>query len=162
MIPNSKAFNGKSFYEFDGKTIYRWHRIQRLGDYQINVRVVQINSNHKQGIALFFSDFKGMIKLNGSILPVLKGKFKHYTFKQDDILHNEISLTIHAEAGALVIGNASQVPGDDCYECGALGCAFWIEELSPDCARFHCNDHEYDDDFNDLIFDLEIVQNHII
>ena len=38
MIPNSKAFNGKSFYECDGKIIYRWHKILRLGDYQINIR----------------------------------------------------------------------------------------------------------------------------
>lgn len=157
MIPNSKAFNGKSFYECDGKIIYRWHKILRLGDYQINIRVVQINSNHKQGIALFFSDFKGKVKLNGAALPVLKGKFQHYTFKQDDILNKEIVLTVHAESGSLVIGNASQMPGDECYECGAFGCAFWIEEFGTDTFRFHCNDHEYDDDFDDFVFDLIIT-----
>lgn len=157
MIPSSKAFNGKSFYECDGKIIYRWHRIPRLGDYQISIRVVQINSNHKQGIALFFSNFKGRVKLNGATLPVLKGKFQHYTFKQDDILNNEIVLTVHAESGSLVVGNASQMPGDEYYECGAFGCAFWIEEFETNTFRFHCNDHEYDDDFDDFVFDLSIT-----
>ena len=34
--------------------------------------------------------------------------------------------------------------------------AFWIESFSKNHYRFHCNDHQMDDDFDDLIFDLEI------
>ena len=36
------------------------------------------------------------------------------------------------------------------------GNAFWVESFSKNLYRFHCNDHRMDDDFNDLIFDLEI------
>jgi len=39
---------------------------------------------------------------------------------------------------------------------GLYGNAFWIERISDSKYRFHCNDHKMDDDFNDLIFDLEI------
>lgn len=35
------------------------------------------------------------------------------------------------------------------------GNAFWVEELSKNLYRFHCNDHRMDDDFDDMIFDLE-------
>jgi len=38
------------------------------------------------------------------------------------------------------------------------GNAFWIEQLSDTCQRFHCNDHKMDDDFDDLIFDMEIIE----
>ncbi len=36
------------------------------------------------------------------------------------------------------------------------GNAFWIEPLCEHRYRFHCNDHKMDDDFDDLIFDLEV------
>ena len=36
------------------------------------------------------------------------------------------------------------------------GNAFWVEQISDTRHRFHCNDHKLDDDFDDLIFDLEI------
>lgn len=156
MIPNSKAFNGKPSYEFDGKTYYRWHRINNKGDYTLCFRIKSTNSDHQQGIALFFSNFKGYVCLNGNDLPILKGKFKHYTFREGEIPNDEFCLTVHAEEGYLFFGNASQSPGSSRFECGALGCAFWIEEIGPHILRFHCNDHEYDDDFDDLIFDLEI------
>ena len=157
MIPNGKAFNGKTFFEHEGKKYYRWHNIQRLGDYQLHFRFIKVNSPYQQGIVLFFSNFKGSIALNGKKLPTLKGKFQHYTFRQDEIPNNEFTLSVHAEDGSLIIGNGSQILGDACLECGSLGCAFWIEELDENMYRFHCNDHEYDDDFDDLIFDMIIT-----
>ncbi len=158
MIPNSKAFAGKTFFEHGGKTFYRWHKICILDNYKLVFRFIQTNSVHRQGIALFFSDFKGRISLNGCNLPILKGRFKHYVFKEDEFPDNQFILSIHAESGALIIGNASETTGYMGFECGALGCAFWTEQLSENKMRFHCNDHEYDDDFDDLIFDMEVAK----
>ena len=31
-----------------------------------------------------------------------------------------------------------------------------VEAFSKNLYRFHCNDHRMDDDFDDLLFDLEI------
>ena len=156
MIPNSKNFNGKTVCECEGKTYYRWYPIQKHGDFQLKFRIVRTSSPYKQGLALFFSDFKGLVFLNGKNLPILKGKFKHYTVVQDQIKENELTVSVHAECGSLVIGNASEIPGANYLECGAFGCAFWIENLNDSTCRFHCNDHEYDDDFDDFIFELEI------
>ena len=40
---------------------------------------------------------------------------------------------------------------------GSYANAFWIEELGGCVYRFHCNDHEMDDDFNDFVFELEVT-----
>lgn len=45
------------------------------------------------------------------------------------------------------------------FTSGSFGNAFWIEKLSPTHSRFYCNDHEYDDDFDDLIFEVEVISN---
>lgn len=156
MIPNNKTFNGKAICEHEGTTYYRWYPIQKKGNFQLNFRIIQTNSPYMQGIALFFNDFKGSIMLNDKPLPILKGRFKHYTFVQNQIKDNEFTLSVQAEYGSLVIGNASGRPGISSLECGAFGCAFWIETLNDNLYRFHCNDYALDDDFNDLIFDLEI------
>ena len=157
MIPNNRAFNGKSYFEHDGKTFRRWYSIDKVGHYKLKINVISTKSVHKQGIALFFSDFKGNLLLNGENLPVLKGKFKHYVFDEDIVSAHGLILSVQAEKGMLVLGNGSRTPGDGGFECGAFGCSFWTEALSENKFRFHCNDHEMDDDFDDLIFELEII-----
>ena len=158
MIPNSKAFNGNSFFEHDGKTFYRWYPVCKSGAYQLRFTVVSTNSAHRQGIALFFSDFSGQLLLNGKPLPVPTSPLKHYTFKEGEMPDNECRLSVQAESGSLIIGNASERTETGTFTCGAFGCAFWIEQKRENILRFYCNDHEYDDDFDDLIFDLEIIE----
>lgn len=158
MIPNNIAFNGKSYYEHDGKIIRRWYTIDKDGHYDIIIRIISTKSNHMQGIALFFNDFRGTLRLNGVSLPVLKGKFKHYVFRENQIQADGLTLSVLAEKGHLVLANASQTLGNGHFECGAFGCAFWTETIAENHFRFHCNDHEMDDDFDDLVFDLEIVE----
>ena len=65
MIPSNKAFDGENFYEYDGKTFYRWYHLEKLGEYQVRLKIISTKSNNLQGIAMFFSDFKGSISLNG-------------------------------------------------------------------------------------------------
>lgn len=153
MIPSDRAFNGKNSFSYDGKTFYRWYHLEKMGDYEIRIKIVSVNSPNLQGIALFFKDFKGTILLNGEPLAVLKG-FKHYVFKDGYFPENQLVLTVNAKEGELVFANASQEHGF--FHCGAFCCAFWVETLSENRFRFHCNDHEADDDFDDLIFDMEI------
>ena len=114
------------------------------------------NSVNRQGIALFFSDFKGKLWLNDKPLPVLKGKFQHYTFKVGEIPDDEFTLLVKSEDGSLFFANASERIEIGSFTCGAFASAFWIETLGDDYYRFHCNDHEQDDDFDDLVFDLQI------
>ena len=155
MIPNSKAFDGKSSYEYDGKIVQRWYRLAQMGQYLLRIVFVSSNSPIRQGIALFFSDFNRNLLPTGEDLPILKGKFKHYTFMQDQVPNGTILLSVDAEEGKLILANGSEQENVG-FDCGAFGCAFWIETIEENHLRFHCNDHEYDDDFDDLIFDLYI------
>ena len=157
MIPNDRAFNGKIFFEYDGKIFYRWHHLKMAGNYTILFRVVSTKSEHKQGIALFFSDFAGSIFFNGEKMKPLKG-FQHYVLTEDKISSTGIEISVQAESGYLFFGNGAEDESGTCFKAGAYGCAFWIEIISDNHLRFHCNDYEYDDDFDDFVFDLEINQ----
>jgi hypothetical protein len=41
---------------------------------------------------------------------------------------------------------------------GIAGCAIVIDELGENQYRFNCNDVDRDDDFDDLVFDLSVVE----
>ena len=153
MIPNNRAFDGKNNFQHDGITYYRWHYLHRRDKYSMRFRLVSTDSPHKQAIALFFADFKGALFLDRKPMKILKG-IRHYIFDEDH-LRAGFEISVNCEEGFLFFGNASQTDVGT-YHSGAFGCAFWIEVLSDNHYRFHCNDHEYDDDFNDLVFDMVI------
>ena len=154
MIPCARTFDGKNFYEYEGITYYRWYYLKERFNYKMRVKFVSTNSVHRQGIALFFGEnFVGELKLNGKTLENLKG-FQHYVFKEKEFENDEFELEVHSTEGYLFFANSSDENGYS--KCGAYHCAFWIETISENIFRFHCNDHDRDDDFDDLIFDLEI------
>ena len=156
MIPSNKTFNGKPFYEHNGKTYYRWYNFKIEKPYIVNFKLISTNSANNQAIALFFSDFQGELYINSQKAKILKG-FKHYLFKTQDFENKFLELHVYPQNGYLFLGNASEDINSTGYECGAFGCAFWIESINQHTYRFHCNDHEYDDDFDDLVFDCMIV-----
>ena len=57
MIPSDKAFDGKPFYEYDGRMYYRWYSLKIDKPYIVKFKLVDTKSTNNQGIALFFSDF---------------------------------------------------------------------------------------------------------
>lgn len=153
MIPNDKAFNGKSSFEYDNKTYCRWYYLKQSGNYKVKINYVSSNSNNEQGVALFFSNFEGKIQLNGEQLKVLKG-FKHYVFYERDIKEKGVELTVDNKNGYLFFGTGANEKG--LFRCGSLACAFYTEEIAENHYRFYCNDYEMDDDFDDFIFDIVI------
>lgn len=156
MIPNGRAFDGKESIVYEGKKYSRWYYVDRTGDYQLRFKIIFTKSSYKQGIALFFWDFVGTVSLNQKELKNLKG-FQHYAFWQDEISNGEFALDVHLESGKLTLGNLS-LDEQGVSHCGEPCCAFWIENLAKNHLRFHCNDHEADDDFDDMILDLEYVK----
>ncbi len=157
MIPSDNSFDKNSSYEDNGRTIFRWHHVHRKGGYQLYFRIVSTNSVHRQGIALFFSDFKGKVLLNGMQLKIPKGVFGHYVFKEGEFPNNEFVLSVHAEEGHVFFGNASEREEIGLFTCGAFSNAFWLEQIDCTAFRFHCNDHEYDEDFDDMIFEMSVL-----
>ena len=184
MISNILANIGKPKVEVNGITYYRSHRIEQQGKFRIIIRVIEVNSKYRQGIAFCFSTnpkFKGAFFLNGQ-------KFVSERQKQNYVIPiiwpetNEFVIDFDVQDGYFILANASDFLDDypdllerisrqtgrtreqfrnNSYASGLTasnlyGNAFWIEKVSSNLFRFHCNDHEMDDDFNDLIFDLEV------
>lgn len=184
MLPTNRAFNGGKHIEADGKVYYRSYRIERQGKYRLVIRVISINSEYNQGIAFTFSGtpkFKGTLFLNGQRFGPEK-RHQNYVVPVAYPEKNEIVMDLDVLDGYFLLANASDYL-DDCpalierisqqtgrsreqfrgnsYTSGftasnIYGNAFWVESFSENLYRFHCNDHRMDDDFDDLIFDLEI------
>jgi len=182
MIPNNSAFQGKETYEDGGRTIYRSHKIEKRGKFRLVLRVVSINSTYRQGIAFCLSTepkFKGMLFINGTRF-VGEKKQLNYVMPVELPDNTEIILDLDIEEGHLRLANASDFLDDypemierisaqtgrpreqfrGCsytsgFSAGFLyGNAFWVDRISENYYRFYCNDHQMDDDFDDLIFDM--------
>lgn len=184
MIPNNRAFNGNETFEENGRTFYRSYTINKPGKVRATIKVVSINSDYSQGIAFSLSTkpmFKGVLFINGMrFLP--EKKQLNYVIPVDLHDKSQITLDLDVKSGYLRLANASDFLDDypeliakisaqtmrsreqfrGCsytsgFSAGLLyGNSFWIEQISDNKYRFYCNDHKLDDDFDDLIFDLEV------
>ena len=147
----------KRLYEQNGQTILTWFNVNKLGKYRIKVSILSVNSIRKQAIGLFFGEFKGSVLRNGNSLKIPKTVFGHYKFTQDEILQDGLLFEITAESGYLSFANASNEPdAQECFTSAARGREFWIEILSENIYRFHCNDNFDTKTYDNFIFDLEI------
>lgn len=182
MIPNDVAFDGKiSYMDPDlGTRVYRSCRLDRPGSYELHFRFVEFNSPYRQALQLSFSrdpKFKGKAWLNGEKLPILRKRTESYLFKEDGVPDNEFIIKLDMTEGYISLRNASNLLRKDddirkrffemtgreldeskaeSFTGGRYANAFWVEKLENHVYRFHCNDHEMDDDFNDFIFDLQV------
>ena len=184
MIPNNRAFNGRETFEYDGKVFYRNYKIDLQGKFRLKLQVIAINSAYRQAIAFSLSSspkFKGTLLINGQeFIPVKKSN--NYVMPVALPDKTEIIMDFDVVKGYIRLANASDFLDDypelierisqqtgrsrdqfrgNSYTSGftaahLYGNAFWLESFSKNHYRFHCNDHRMDDDFDDLIFDLEI------
>ena len=184
MIPDNRAFKGRETFEENGKTFYRSYKFDRIGKSRLTITIVSINSTYRQAIAFSLSSkpkFKGCLFINGERFLQEK-KQQNYVMAVDLLDKVEIIMDLELQEGYLRLSNASDFLDDypelieqistqtgrmreqfrGCsytsgFSAGFLyGNAFWMEQISDTRYRFHCNDHKLDDDFDDLIFDLEI------
>jgi len=184
MIPDNRAFNGQETFEDSGTIFYRSYKIEKLGKFRLTIHITTINSPYRQAIAFSLSTkpkFKGTIFING-VRFIPEKKQQHYVMPVEFPDRAMITLDLVVLEGYIRFANASDFLDDypemiekisaqtgrsrdqfrGCsYTSGfsagfSYGNAFWIESLSENCFRFHCNDHRMDDDFDDLVFDIEI------
>jgi len=184
MLPNNRTFNGRQKIEVDGKVYYRSYRIERQGKFRLIIRVISINSDYNQGVAFCFSrtpKFKGTLFLNGQKF-VPEKKQHNYVIPVALPEKKEIVMDLDVLDGYFILSNASDYLDDypdlietishqtsrtrdqfrgNSYTSGftaanLYGNAFWVESYSENYYRFHCNDHKMDEDFDDLIFELEV------
>lgn len=99
--------------------------------------------------------FKGKIFWNGKRLKKERRRFPQIIF-EETWAPKEFELEIILEEGDIGISNGCLRPTTETITCFVDGFAMIKEELGEDKFRFYCNDIDWDDDFDDLIFDLEI------
>ena len=185
MLPNNRTFNGQETYEENGTVFFRSYTVNKSGKFRLTLRVVSIHSPYRQAVAFNFSrnpKFKGKLSINGTQFAPEKKQLS-YILPVNDSDQSEVILDLDIAEGYLRLSGASDFLDDypeliekisaqtgrsrdqfrGCsytsgFSAGTLyGNALWVEELSPTRYRFHCNDHQMDDDYDDLIFDMEIA-----
>jgi hypothetical protein len=153
MMNNRISFQRK-FADSKGKPIeYAGKTITLLDYYPINksgqivyLHFISTNSDWEQGVCL---ETKGSIKCGDSIA---KKGIRIWEAKAPRV--NEIEC--FSKNGILDVYNVWDT-GNGCVESWNNGAAMWIEEI-PDGRRYHCNDGHFDDDFDELVFEILMVK----
>ena len=102
-------------------------------------------------------NFTGEIYKGDKKVEIPKGSFPQLIFPEK-ITNKQFELNVVLKAGDIGICNGSDPWGvGEIWHSMSKGCAMIPELIKKNHYRFYCNDHENDDDFNDLIFDLEIL-----
>ena len=144
--------------EYKGKTIHRLYRFDKTGEFVFRFTFNSTNSDFTQSIVMFYDEFEGDIFLNDINISKNKKKFSYFAFFEDTS-PKQFELKVKLVGGTLEICNGVDPSGTK-EGCTTLvwGCALIIEEIAENHFRFYCNDHENDDDFDDLIYELEIFE----
>lgn len=142
--------------EYKGKVLHLIDKYEGKGRQKLKVRFLSNNSKYTQAVVLQLSSFKGDIYLNGERIQVQKSAFPKINFWQD-YAPREFELEVDLKDGFIAICNGADPLGNKIL-CKHMteGCAMIIEDLG-DKKRYYCNDFENDDDFDDLIFEIEKV-----
>ena len=141
--------------EYKGKQVSALYRYDKKGKYRLKFTFVSTNSQYEQSIILHLDGFKGKIFWNGKRLKKERRRFPQIIF-EETWAPKEFELEIILEEGDIGISNGYSKTDVGRIDCFMGGCAMIKEELGEDKFRFYCNDIDWDDDFDDLIFDLEI------
>lgn len=150
MIDFSERFNrtaGKPI-QYKGKTVVMWDRfpVPRT-QVRLRYRIISTSSEWKQGLSF---QTKGVI-VSSDGNRITKGwadVWEHRAPWEDHF-------TCSSRNGLLDVKNIWDT-GKGCVEFWHAGAAMWIEDI-PNGRRYHCNDGHFDDDFEDIIFELTIV-----
>ena len=143
---------------YKGQKINRCFNLYKKGKYKLKFTFIKTNSQFIQAIKIFLDDFKGNLIFNGNKIIIPKKKFPQLNFFEDTA-PKEFIVEVDLEDGHLSICNGSDPLGTKQF-CHSLvfGCAMIIEHFEHNKYRFICNDHEDDEDFDDLIFEMEIIE----
>ena len=142
--------------DYNGKKIHKYFRFDKKGTYILKFSLVSVNSKHSQAIHFHLSTFKGDILINGEKVKIKKSAFPQLVLEEKHS-PRKFDMLVILEEGFLTICNSSDLLDDGIIWRSLYGgCAMIIEEIGKNHYKFHCNDHENDDDFDDLDFELKI------
>lgn len=151
---------GSNEIEYKGKKILRFYKFERIGKFRLQFKFVERNSPFGQGIAIGFTSYSGPIYVNGKKREMARKVFKDIYMIQEAYPDGfYIDVKIRNDNEFITVKNCSDSIGTgEFYDSLIEGRAMYIEQIGENKLRFYCNDHEIDDDFDDLIFDMEIME----
>ena len=148
MIDFSEHFKnlGGSAIRYKGRTLVMMDRIHLTWPSTIlRCRRISTCSEWKQGVGL---------NTNG-ILVFPTGAKGHSIVLWENTSPDDFSFVCNSRDGILEVKNVWDT-GNGTVESWINGAAMWIEEI-PNGWRYHCNDGHFDDDLNDIIFEIVVV-----
>ena len=155
MIYFSEMFrksNGKPIQHKD-KNIFLMDELPVAIKKEVKLKytIVSTNSEWRQGIA---------IRTDGKLIfdDVQQTKKKEWIGIWEDISLWDDVFTCYSKNGILDVKNIWDT-GNGVIESWTNGAAMWYEEI-PNGRRYHCNDGHFDDDFDDIVFEIMIIPNN--
>ena len=158
MLMFSERFLEEGSFEinYKGKKVIAFFSHEKKGRYKLKFTFVNKNSKYHQAIILHLKMFEGKIYYKDEEIKKSKRSFPQIRIEENWGLKN-VELVVELTDGKIGICNGSDPLGDGTiWRSRSGGCAMIPEELGENHYRFYCNDHENDDDFDDLVFDLLI------
>lgn len=147
-----------SVIEYNGRRVYRGDKFSILGHHKIKFTFISTNSPHTQAIVLATGNMEGDIYYNQKQHLNSKSPFSTLDIFEKDY-GKEVILDVNLFGGKIGIYNGAvrKIGEKEFVSYCWWGSAMIIEEISPTKKRYYCNDYENDDDFDDLIFEMEIL-----
>jgi hypothetical protein len=141
--------DGKPFI-YNGKEIKMSDKINLpSSEVVLKISFISTDSNWKQGIVL---QTKGEFDINGQKLP-------SKVVLWEDTAPTEVKMLVKSKDKVLFAYNVWDT-GDGTMHYGHNGGAFYLEDKE-EIRTYYCNDGYPDDDFNDLIFTIEIANKNV-
>ena len=148
--------------KYNGEVIYGIYNYDLKGKHTVKFKLISSKTNKKRGLHHFTSNFIGKIyDSNGQEeeLPKSKSAYAEISLTEDywRKQNNEFIITIDLQDGYIGIKNGVYDDTNTFLSVSSFWGAMKIKKISPTVTRFYCNDAELEDDFDDLIFDMEIM-----
>ena len=158
MIPFEVLFRRSTSESivYNGKTLIRRYSFENINRLCLHFKFISTDSEYRQSINLLLLDgFIGKVYVNDQQVRIPKAQFPKIVF-WEDTAPSSFTVTIVAEKGKVSVCNGSApCAGEDfCYTL-VQGCAMIPEILDDSKVRFYCNDHVNDDDFTDMVFEMQ-------
>ena len=158
MFSELFAMNDSFEIEYKGKTIRAFYNFDEPGEYILRFKFISTASKNDQAIVLHLDSFRGKLFLDNKQVKIPKNRFPQIVLEQK-YAPKQFDLLVQLEAGELTVCNGSDLLGQGGMWCSLdMGCAVIVEQVAEKRLVFFCNDHEDDDDFDDLVFEIEVVK----
>jgi len=144
--------------EYKGEKVSAYFSFEEKGEHLLKFSFVSSSSKYLQAIIIHWDTFEGQLYIDGKEVKKPKGRFPQTILDEKYApKHFEVRVVLHS--GKFRICNGSDLLGDEkIWRSLYGGCAMIIEAKDENRYMFYCNDHENDDDFDDLIFEMEILE----